>query len=230
VTVTVVADQIEIEVGGAPLYGVLEIPDQCRGIVLFAHGSGSGRHSPRNRMVAEHLQSEHLGTFLFDLLTVAEERVDSVTAQFRFDIEFLAARLVAVTEWLIESHPEAERLAYFGSSTGAAAALIAAADCNHPIASVVSRGGRPDLASRALPQVESPTLLVVGALDPEVLMLNERALAELRCEKKLVVIPGATHLFEEPGTLQQTAEHARRWFVDHFDDAAARQTGPSRHP
>ena len=122
--VAFVADQVEIEVGGEPLYGILEIPEQCRGIVLFAHGSGSGRHSPRNHMVAEHLQSAQLGTFLFDLLTVAEERIDQVTAQFRFDIEFLGARLVAVTEWLVASHPEAERLGYFGSSTGAAAGDI----------------------------------------------------------------------------------------------------------
>jgi pimeloyl-ACP methyl ester carboxylesterase len=214
--VAIVADQVEIEVGGALLHGILEIPDECRGIVLFAHGSGSGRLSPRNRSVAEYLQSEHLGTLLFDLLTQTEEHIDRVTAQFRFDIEFLAARLVAVTEWLVESHPEAERLAYFGSSTGAAAALIAAADSNHPIAAVVSRGGRPDLAMRALPQVESPTMLIVGGHDPEVLALNEEALAVLQCEKKLVVVPGATHLFEEPGTLQQVAEHARRWLVDHL--------------
>ena len=216
-----VADQVEIEVGGEALYGILEIPDQCRGIVLFAHGSGSSRLSPRNQMVAEYLQSEGLGTMLFDLLTVAEEHVDHVTAQFRFDIEFLGARLVAVTEWLAETCPEADRLAYFGSSTGAAAALIAAADTNHQIAAVVSRGGRPDLAGRALPNVESPTLLLVGADDPQVLALNEHALAALKCEKKLVVIPGATHLFEEPGTLQQVCDHASRWFVDHFDHAIA---------
>jgi putative phosphoribosyl transferase len=225
--VAFVADQVEIEVGGEPLYGILEIPEQCRGVVLFAHGSGSGRHSPRNRMVAEHLQSAQLGTFLFDLLTIAEERIDQVTAQFRFDIEFLGARLVAVTEWLVESHPEAERLAYFGSSTGAAAALIAAADSNHPIAAVVSRGGRPDLASRALADVRSPTLLIVGGRDPQVLELNEQALAMLECEKQLVVVPGATHLFEEPGTLQQVAEHARRWLVEHFDETGASLRKPS---
>jgi pimeloyl-ACP methyl ester carboxylesterase len=226
--VPVVEDQVEIEIGGALLHGTLEMPVECHGIVLFAHGSGSGRHSPRNRSVAEYLQSEHLGTLLFDLLTVTEENIDRVTAQFRFDIEFLAARLVAVTEWLVESHPEAERLGYFGSSTGAAAALIAAADSNQRIAAVVSRGGRPDLAMRALPQVESPTLLIVGGRDPEVLALNEEALAALRCEKKLMVVPGATHLFEEHGTLQQVAEHARRWFVDHFAETAVTQSGHVR--
>lgn len=217
----VVSEQVEIEVGGEPLYGILEIPDRCRGIVLFAHGSGSDRHSPRNRIVAEFLQAGGLGTFLFDLLTIAEEHVDHVTGQFRFDIEFLGARLVAVTEWLVEQRLEAERLGYFGSSTGAAAALIAAADVNHPIAAVVARGGRPDLASRALADVSSPTLLLVGGRDPEVLALNERALTALRCEKELVVIPGATHLFEKPGTLQQVCDHALRWFRDHLGKPTA---------
>jgi len=208
--------EIEIPVAGELLYGALEIPTACRGVVIFAHGSGSGRHSPRNQMVAGYLREKNLGTLLFDLLTVAEERIDVVTGQFRFDIEFLARRLVAVTDWLARDGSKNLPLGYFGSSTGAAAALIAAAVTQHPIAAVVSRGGRPDLASRVLSRVGSPTLLLVGGRDPEVLALNEQALAQLQCEKQLVVIKGATHLFEEPGTLEQVCEQARLWFVQHF--------------
>lgn len=212
------ARDIEIPAGDAVLSGMLDVPGRCRGVVLFAHGSGSSRYSPRNRHVAEYLREKRLGTLLFDLLTSEEERSDAVTAEYRFDIEFLAARLVAVTDWLASSRRDQLPLGYFGSSTGAAAALMAAADTPFSIAAVVSRGGRPDLASRALPAVTSATLLLVGGHDPRVLDLNEQALRQLRCEKQLIVIPGATHLFTEPGTLEQVCEHARRWFVEHFAD------------
>lgn len=212
---------LQIPVAGETLYGNLDIPSDCRGIVIFAHGSGSSRHSPRNHMVAQYLQEARLGTFLFDLLTAAEERIDMGTAQYRFDIEFLAQRLVAVTDWLVREHAPDQPLGYFGSSTGAAAALIAATETPHDIAAVVSRGGRPDLAHRALPAVTSPTLLLVGGHDPQVIELNGKALAELRCEKRLVVIQGATHLFSEPGTLEEVCKHARAWFVEHFAQPAA---------
>jgi putative phosphoribosyl transferase len=211
-------DEIEIPIPGATLMGVLEVPTDSRGIVVFAHGSGSSRHSVRNRMVAQYLRDGGFGTLLFDLLTADEERIDNVTAQLRFDVEFLARRLVSVTEWLVSARVSASALplGYFGSSTGAAAALIADADSKHEIAAVVSRGGRPDLAWRALPAVTSPTLLLVGGLDGEVIDLNRQALARLQCEKRLVVIDGATHLFPEPGALELVCEHARLWFADHF--------------
>jgi len=208
--------EIEIPIEDASLYGALEIPEKCRGIVVFVHGSGSSRLSPRNRRVASYLREAGLGTLLFDLLTSDEERIDIVTAEYRFDIEFLARRLCDVTDWLVDRRPGNLPLGYFGSSTGAAAALIAAAETPAPIAAVVSRGGRPDLAGEALARVKSPTLLLVGGLDYQVIELNEAALAELECEKELVIIEGATHLFEEPGTLQQVCAEARRWFVEHF--------------
>jgi putative phosphoribosyl transferase len=213
-------EEIAIPIDRECLYGNLDIPSRCQGLVIFAHGSGSSRHSPRNRQVAEYLREAGLGTLLFDLLTSAEERVDVVTAEYRFDIELLAARLVTATRWLAESHTRGIPLAYFGSSTGAAAALIAAAESREPIAAVVSRGGRPDLAERALSRVTSPTLLIVGGRDPEVLALNERALALLDCEKRLVVIDGATHLFEEPGTLESVCMEARLWFLGHLASVA----------
>jgi dienelactone hydrolase len=209
-------DEIEISIPGATLFGRLDVAQDCSGIVIFAHGSGSGRHSPRNRMVAQELRDAGFGTLLFDLLTADEERIDDVTAQLRFDIEFLARRLVSVTDWLASTHAKTLPLGYFGASTGAAAALVAAADCQHPIAAVVSRGGRPDLAWRALPAVTSPTLLLVGGLDGEVIELNRRALAQLTCEKRLVIIEGATHLFPEPGALAQVCEQARQWFAEYF--------------
>ncbi len=192
------------------------MPHASAGIVIFVHGSGSSRHSPRNRMVASYLREAGLGTLLFDLLTSEEERVDLITAEYRFDIPFLARRLVDVTDWLIENHAPQLPLGYFGSSTGAAAALIAAASSRHGIAAIVSRGGRPDLAGAVLDQVRSPTLLLVGGLDAQVLELNEAALARLPCEKELVVIEGATHLFEEPGKLELVCAEARRWFVERF--------------
>lgn len=206
----------EIEVGDVTLYGALQVPDAAAGIVVFAHGSGSSRLSPRNRMVARHLRDGGLGTLLFDLLTADEEAVDAVTRRLRFDIEFLAQRLSAVTDWLIERRASATALGYFGSSTGAAAALVAAARPGARIDAVVSRGGRPDLAGAALGRVEAATLLIVGGDDRQVLELNESALDSMRCVRELVVIPGATHLFEEPGTLEQVAEHARRWLTRHL--------------
>jgi putative phosphoribosyl transferase len=208
--------EIEIPVAGETLFGNLDVPPQSPGVVIFAHGSGSSRHSPRNQQVARFLRDAELGTLLFDLLTVGEERIDQVTAEFRFDIEFLARRLIAVTDWLAETHVPNLPLGYFGSSTGAAAALIAATQTRPAIAAIVSRGGRPDLAAAALPAVTSPTLLLVGGDDTQVIALNEQALAALRCEKRLTIIEGATHLFPEPGTLEQVCAHAAAWFGAHF--------------
>jgi len=204
---------VRIQAGPATLEGNLTVPEDASGIVLFAHGSGSSRHSPRNRYVAEQLQHTGLGTLLFDLLTAEEEAEDAQTGQFRFDIALLAERLAAATDWLLRQ-PETAHLpiGYFGASTGAAAALIAAAEKPEVVAAVVSRGGRPDLAGRALVRVEAPTLLIVGGDDEVVIRLNEEALAELRVrEKKLVIVPGASHLFSEPGTLEKVAELASAW-------------------
>jgi putative phosphoribosyl transferase len=204
--------------GGVVLRGVLSVPEDTAGMVVFAHGSGSSRRSPRNRAVAAGMEAAGLGTLLFDLLTEQEER-DRANV---FDTGLLADRLAAVTGWL-EAQPEAVGLpvGYFGASTGAAAALWAAAEPGSRIAAVVSRGGRPDLADARLPAVTSPTLLVVGGSDPVVLDLNRSALARLRCESRLAVVPGATHLFEEPGTLQQVTELSRDWFTAHMSPAPA---------
>jgi len=207
------AEDVEIPVGDAVLEGRLVVPPGARGVVLFAHGSGSSRFSRRNRFVAELLQGAGLATLLFDLLTAEEEVVDRITADLRFDIELLAHRLAAAVDWIQhEGHCRHLRIGLFGSSTGAAAALIAAAARPDAVAAVVSRGGRPDLAGDALGRVQAPTLLLVGGDDDIVLGLNRRALAELPCEKELSVIPGATHLFEEPGALERVAERAARWF------------------
>ncbi len=200
--------------GEVMLTGTLRVPREPRGIVLFAHGSGSSSRSPRNRYVAEVLQSQGLATFLFDLLTRGEEFFDERTERLRFDIGLLAKRLCAVTESL-RRDPEVGRLAmgYFGASTGAAAALVAAAELPEAIAAIVSRGGRPDLAVQALRRVRAPTLLIVGGEDKPVIQWNRKALAQLRCaEKDLIVIPGATHLFEEPGALEEVARLAAAWF------------------
>jgi putative phosphoribosyl transferase len=205
----------EVTVAAGPVHvgGHLTVPEQPTGVVVFAHGSGSSRHSPRNRYVADVLNQAGLATLLFDLLTPAEEH-DRANV---FDIELLADRLVGVTTWL-HDQPEVAglRVGYFGASTGAAAALWAAADPGAGIAAVVSRGGRPDLAGPRLHAVTAPTLLVVGGADHVVLGLNREAQAQLRCENRLTVVPGATHLFEEPGTLQAAAEAARDWFTDHL--------------
>jgi putative phosphoribosyl transferase len=211
-----VVTSVEVPVGDAELQGDLVVPDGASGIVLFAHGSGSGRHSPRNRWVASRLNESGIGTLLVNLLTSAEEGVDRVTGELRFDIELLARRLVAAVDW-IRDGPHAELpVGLFGASTGAAAALAAAAARPDDIAAVVSRGGRPDLAGSALPRVRAPTLLIVGGADQVVLELNRRALEMLRTEKQLVIVPGATHLFEEPGALGQVARLAADWFSQHF--------------
>jgi putative phosphoribosyl transferase len=205
--------EVAIEAGRIVLEGILELPEVSRAVVLFAHGSGSGRHSPRNQYVARVLRSAGIGTLLFDLLTREEELKDEVTAELRFDIAFLANRLKDATRWLmLRPDMKGVRLGYFGASTGAAAALVAAAELPYAIEAIVSRGGRPDLAGKALPAVTAPTLLIVGGDDEPVIGMNQDALAELRCEKKLVIVPGATHLFEEPGTLEEVARLAADWF------------------
>jgi putative phosphoribosyl transferase len=209
---------VSIELGKVTLQGTLGLPETAKGIVLFAHGSGSSRHSSRNRYVAGELQSHGMATLLFDLLTPEEEAVDQRTMQLRFNIFLLAKRLVGATRWVMRN-PEALGLdvGYFGASTGAAAALMASAQLPDAIAAVVSRGGRPDLAGEALGSVQAPTLLIVGGNDEPVITLNQQALAELRCrEKKLVIVPGATHLFEEPGALANVAGIAAEWFACHF--------------
>jgi dienelactone hydrolase len=214
---------VRVPVGPVGLDGILRVPQGARAVVLFAHGSGSGRHSPRNRHVAELLNEAEIATLLVDLLTPEEEAIDSRTAHLRFDIELLAQRLAGATDWLAQ-RPDARHLAigYFGASTGAAAALVAAARRVDVIDAVVSRGGRPDLAGPALPHVRAPTLLIVGGNDVQVLQLNRIALAELRCEKQLVIVPGATHLFEEPGALDEVARLACRWFQRHLFSPARR--------
>ena len=204
---------VRIEAGSVLLEGNLSLPEGARGIVLFAHGSGSSRLSPRNRHVAKLLNQARLATLLVDLLSPEEEAVDLRTAQLRFNIGLLAERLVGITDWLVKE-PDAQplRIGYFGASTGAAAALVAAAERPKMVRAVVSRGGRPDLAGPALAHVEAPTLLIVGGNDLLVIELNRTALAQLRSEKRLVIVPGATHLFEEPGALDEVARLARDWF------------------
>ncbi|UGY91023.1 phosphoribosyltransferase [Streptomyces gobiensis] len=211
--------EVRIDAGGVELIGDLKVPEGAPAIVVFAHGSGSSRRSPRNRSVAQALNGAGLGTLLFDLLT-REEELDRANV---FDIEVLAGRLMEVTRWL--RRRESAPISYFGASTGAAAALRAAAGADMEIAAVVSRGGRPDLAGPALAAVRAPTLLIVGGNDEMVLDLNRRAQAELRCESQLAVVPEATHLFEEPGALEEVAELARDWFLDHT--APARRGTPS---
>jgi dienelactone hydrolase len=211
---------VRVPLGSITLDGNLTLPEGARGVVLFAHGSGSSRHSPRNRHVAQMLNDANLATLLIDLLTSEEEAIDMRTAHLRFDIGLLAERLAAVTDWLAQ-YPDTRhiRIGYFGASTGAAAALVAAAERPRLVGAVVSRGGRPDLAGSALARVQAPTLLIVGGNDFEVIELNRAALAQLRCEKQLVIVPGATHLFEELGTLDEVARLARDWFERHLRSA-----------
>lgn len=205
--VRIPADRVTLE-------GNLGAPDHAQGVVVFAHGSGSSRYSPRNQYVAGKLRDAGLATLLMDLLTAEEEAVDLQTGQLRFDIGLLASRLVAASDWLAQK-PEtrALRIGYFGASTGGGAALVAAAERPDTVGAVVSRGGRPDLAGSALARVRAPTLLIVGGNDAPVITMNREALAQLQCEKHLDIVPGATHLFEEPGTLEQVARLARDWFL-----------------
>ncbi len=206
-------DEVTVEAAGATVAGRLTVPGEPRGLVVFAHGSGSSRHSPRNRYVAQVLQNAGLATLLFDLLTDAEERNRSNV----FDIGLLAARLVDVTLWLRSARDAAGlQVGYFGASTGAGAALRAAADPRVDVFAVVSRGGRPDLAGESLALVSAPTLLIVGSRDDVVLDLNRQAAATMSAECEVAVIEGATHLFEEAGTLEQVAVLAREWFLDHL--------------
>jgi putative phosphoribosyl transferase len=209
---------VQVPAGSVTLEGNLTLPEESRGIVLFAHGSGSSRHSPRNRYVARVLNEAKLATLLIDLLTLHEEVIDARTAQLRFDIDLLAERLVDTTDWLTQ-FPDTKhlRIGYFGASTGAAAALAAAAVRPDAVYAIVSRGGRPDMAGAALVHVRAPTLLIVGERDEQVVQLNREALAQLLCEKRLMIVPGATHLFEEPGALDEVARLASDWFQRHLD-------------
>jgi len=211
--------EVQILSTGVRLEGNLSIPDGAKGILLFVHGSGSSRHSPRNHYVAQTLQEGGLATLLFDLLTPEEEKIDQRTRHLRFDIGLLARRTAGALEWL-ELQPDVKEFkrGLFGSSTGAAAALIAAAELPEKVDAVVSRGGRPDLAGSDLSQVKAPTLLIVGAYDKTVILLNKEALALMppETEKQLVLVPGASHLFEESGTLEQAAQLARDWFQKHL--------------
>ncbi len=212
-------EEREVRVPADPvtLEGDLGIPDDARGVVLFAHGSGSGRHSPRNRYVAQSLREAGLATLLIDLLTPEEEAVDLRTRHLRFDIGLLAKRLVGATDWLTQDPKTQDlRIGYFGASTGAGAALAAAAERPKDVGAVVSRGGRPDLAGDALPGVRAPTLLIVGGNDFPVIDMNREALERLRAEKRLEIVPRATHLFEEPGALEEVARLAADWFTRHL--------------
>ncbi len=213
-----VTREVRIPSGDVSLYGDLVLPSGFTGLVLFAHGSGSGRHSARNRQVAQRLQQAGIATLLFDLLTAQEEQVDLHTREHRFDIALLTQRMQDVTAWaVLQPGLQHASIGYFGASTGSAAAIIAAARLGKHIAAVVSRGGRPDLAGAvALAAVTAPTLLIVGGADYEVIELNEQALQQLRCDKELAVVPGATHLFEERGALEQVAELAASWFSTHL--------------
>ncbi len=211
------ASAIRVQAGDCWLNGDLEVPADAQGLVLFAHGSGSSRHSPRNQYVARVLRSRGLGTLLIDLLTDDEEAIDSRTAHLRFDIELLAGRLVAIIDWLAGRRETAALLlGLFGASTGAGAALMAAAERPARVGAVVSRGGRPDLAEAALASVRAPTLLIVGGRDPMVLTLNRTAKERMTADVVLQVVPGATHLFEEPGTLEQVANLAAEHFTRHL--------------
>jgi len=213
--------KVRVSAGPVTLEGNLGIPDSTRGIVLFAHGSGSGRHSPRNCYVAGALREAGLATLLVDLLTPEEEEVDLRTRRLRFDIGLLADRLADATDWLAQE-PDTQdlRVGYFGASTGAAAALVAAAKHPEAVSAVVSRGGRPDLAGKALSRVVAPALLIVGGEDEPVIGMNREAFEQIRAQKKLEVVPGATHLFEEPGTLEEVARIAAAWFARYLGQRA----------
>ena len=214
--------EVQIPAGRALLSGNLAIPENSEALILFAHGSGSSRHSPRNQFVARTLNHAGLGTLLFDLLTPEEEALDIYTREHRFNISLLAERLVHATEWTQKQEETRDlRIGYFGSSTGGAAALVAAAELPRDTGAIVSRGGRPDLAGDALPKVHAPTLLIVGGNDDIVIELNEMARDQMRCDVKLEIIPDATHLFEEAGALEQVARLASDWFVNHIGAGSA---------
>ncbi len=214
-------NEVRIPAGRATLDGNLTIVDGATVLVLFVHGSGSSRHSPRNQFVARTLNNAGLATLLFDLLTPEEEAIDARTAELRFNIELLAERLVHASNWAKQQQETRDlRIGYFGSSTGGGAALVAAAEVPDDVGAVVSRGGRPDLAGEALPKVQTPTLLIVGGNDDIVIELNEQARDRMRCEVKLEIIPGATHLFEEPGALERVAQLASDWFLLHVAGSA----------
>lgn len=230
---TLAAESIVIPVRKGRIEADLRVPRRATGLVMFAHGSGSSRFSSRNRKVAEFLEQQHLATLLLDLLTADEEAVDVYTREHRFDIELLGERVVIATDWA-QGRDDLRTLpiGYFGASTGAAAALIAAAERPATTRAVVSRGGRPDLARRALPHVKAPTLLIVGGDDEPVIEMNGEAMAQMTAEVRLEIVPGATHLFEEPGTLEQVMDLAAAWFTRHLgsDTFADRQIngGPRR--
>lgn len=209
------AHEVHIRSGKVDLEGNLTIPTAAKGVVLFAHGSGSSRHSPRNQFVASVIRQAGVATLLFDLLTQEEENIDIYTRHLRFDISLLAERLIDAAFWLTGQFPNL-RVGYFGSSTGGGAALVAAAELGETVGAVVSRGGRPDLAGVALQRVKSPTLLIVGGLDYQVIALNRDAFAELNCDKEMLIVPGAGHLFEEPGTLEEVARLSADWFQKHL--------------
>jgi dienelactone hydrolase len=214
------AREVQIQAGDVQLDGTLSVPADAQGIVIFAHGSGSSRFSSRNRYVASHLNRARLATLLFDLLTREEETIDARTAELRFDIALLAKRLVDAADWIAnQSDTRDLPIGYFGASTGGGAALVAAAQRRDQIAAVVSRGGRPDLADDALPVVRAPTLLIVGSLDVPVIEMNREAFGQLNCEKRMEIVPGASHLFEEPGTLEDVAQLATTWFTEHLHPA-----------
>lgn len=218
--ITIQQNHLEIKLKNLTLQGILNTPPRAKGIVIFVHGSGSSRLSPRNQFVANYLNRKSIGTLLFDLLTEEEEDEDSSTGMHRFNISFLAGRLGEVTRWLIKRLEDEKihlPLGYFGASTGGGAAIVAAA--HHPewIRAVVSRGGRPDLAAKLLSHIEAPTLLIVGENDADVLRLNQEALRSIRASKDLQIVKGATHLFEEPGALEQVAHLASQWFGKYFD-------------
>jgi dienelactone hydrolase len=220
---------VEVNAAGAVLEGSLTIAPRATGIAVFAHGSGSGRLSPRNLYVAGVLRERGLATLLFDLLTEEEEKVDAFTRELRFNIPLLAERVLGATEWL-RARPDTAglKLGYFGASTGAAAALVAAAE-RSDVSAVVSRGGRPDLAAPYLGGVRAPTLLVVGGWDEAVIEMNRDAMAQMTCEKELVIVPGATHLFEEPGKLEEVARLAAAWFARHLGPAGEGPHPPGAH-
>lgn len=213
-------EAVRIDLDDVRLEADIVLPRGAKGVVLFAHGSGSGRHSPRNRSVARVIQQAGLGTVLADLLTAEEEQVDSATAHLRFDIGLLGDRVVGLVDWSSRQPATANApVGLFGASTGAAAALVAAAERPSAVGAVVSRGGRPDLAGDALARVAAPTLLIVGGRDTQVIDLNRQALVQLQADTRLEIVPGATHLFEEPGTLEQVAVLARDWFTSHLGPA-----------